>query len=60
MTMITKIASVEITTAIWEYDPMLPDNCILGNSLDVIAAVRTLAIKVYPSCFIIYSMYLTS
>jgi len=43
---ITKIAAVESATAIWEYDPSLPDNRVLNGSLDVIAAVRTLAIKV--------------
>jgi hypothetical protein len=43
---ITKIAAVENHTAIWEYDPDLPNNRILGGSLDVIAAVRTIAIKV--------------
>jgi hypothetical protein len=43
---ITKIAAVENHSAIWEYDPDLPDNRILGGSLDVIAAVRTIAIKV--------------
>jgi hypothetical protein len=46
MSSITKIANVETTTAIWEFDPTLPNNRILGDSLDVIAAVRTLAIKV--------------
>ena len=45
---ITKIAVVENTTSIWEYDPSRPDNRVLGGSLDVIAAIRTLAIKV---CF---------
>lgn len=43
---ITKIAAIETTTAIWEYDPTLPDNRVLGRSLDVIAAIRTIAIKV--------------
>jgi len=43
---ITKIAAVENATAIWEYDPIREDNRILGGSLDVIAAIRTLAIKV--------------
>lgn len=43
---ITKIAAVETTAAIWEYDPDLPNNRILGGSLDVIAAIRTLAVKV--------------
>ena len=46
MTQITKIAVVENATAIWEYDPSREDNRILGGSLDVIAALRTLAIKV--------------
>jgi hypothetical protein len=43
---ITKIAAVETTTAIWEFDPEVPGNWILGGSLDVIAAIRTLAVKV--------------
>ena len=43
---ITKIVAVENATAIWEYDPTRPDNHVLGGSLDVIAAIRTLAIKV--------------
>ncbi|KAF8868046.1 hypothetical protein BD779DRAFT_1684807 [Infundibulicybe gibba] len=46
MSHITKIAAVETTTAIWEYDPSLPGNCVLGESLDVIATIRTLAVKV--------------
>jgi hypothetical protein len=46
MTHITKIAAVETATAIWEYDPSLPDNRVLNGSLDVIAAIRTIAIKV--------------
>jgi hypothetical protein len=46
MAHITKIATVETTRAIWEYDPSLPDNRVLGGSLDVIAAIRTVAIKV--------------
>jgi len=51
MTHITKIAVVENATAIWEYDPSREDNRILGGSLDVIAAIRTLAIKVSPHNF---------
>ncbi len=43
---ITKIAAVENANAIWEYDPSLPDNHILEGSLDVIAAIRTIAVKV--------------
>jgi len=46
MDRITKIVAVETTTAIWEYDPSLPDNHMLNSSLDVVAAVRMLAIKV--------------
>lgn len=46
MSNITKIAAIENATAIWEYDPALPDNRVLGGSLDVIACVRTVAIKV--------------
>jgi hypothetical protein len=43
---ITKIAVIENTNAIWEYDPELPGNRVLGGSLDVVAALRTLVIKV--------------
>ena len=46
---ITKIAVIENTNAIWEYDPELPNNRVLGGSLDVVAAIRTLAIKVRTS-----------
>ena len=46
---ITKIAAVETTTAIWEYDLDLPDNRVLGGSLDVNAAIRTLAVKIQCS-----------
>jgi hypothetical protein len=46
MAHITKIAAVETATAIWEYDPDIPANRGFGGSLDVIAAIRTLAIKV--------------
>jgi hypothetical protein len=43
---ITKIAAIETTSAIWEYDPLLLDNCMLGGLLDVISAICTIAIKV--------------
>jgi hypothetical protein len=46
MSHVTKIAAVETATAIWEYDPSLEDNRVLNGSLDVISAIRTLAIKV--------------
>jgi|SRR5882724_3395929 len=39
---ILKIAAMETTTAIWEYDPLLPDNWMLNGSLDVIAAIQIL------------------
>jgi hypothetical protein len=53
MSHITKIAAVENATAIWEYDPTLEDNRVLGGSLDVISAIRTLTIKVIKSAFVI-------
>jgi hypothetical protein len=46
---ITKIAVIKNTNVIWEYDLSLPDNHILGGSLDVIAVIRTLAVKVCTS-----------
>jgi hypothetical protein len=46
MAHITKIAAVETTTAIWEYNPSLSDNRVLNGSLDVITTIQTLAIKV--------------
>ncbi|KAF9240735.1 hypothetical protein BU15DRAFT_61389 [Melanogaster broomeanus] len=49
MLAITKIANVETTTVIWEFDPALPRNRVLGDSLDIIAAVRTLTIKIQCS-----------
>ena len=49
MSIITRIAHVETTTAIWEFDPSLPENKVLGNSLDVITVIRTLVIKIQAS-----------
>ena len=46
MAQITKLTAVENATAIWEYDPTKADNRVLGGSLDVIAAICMLAIKV--------------
>ena len=60
MSQITKIGAIKNATAIWEYDPTLPSNSVLGGSLDVIAAIRTLAIKVYSSArdsILIYSQH---
>jgi hypothetical protein len=47
MSHVTKLAAVENATAMWEYDPALPGSRVLDGLLDVIAAIRTLAIKVY-------------
>jgi hypothetical protein len=46
MSHITKIAAVKNATAIWEYNPTLEGNRVLGGSLDVISAIHTLTIKV--------------
>ena len=46
MAHITRIALVESKAAIWDYDPELPSNRISNGGLDVIATIRTLAIKV--------------
>jgi hypothetical protein len=53
MTHITKIAAVETATAIWEYDPSLPNNRVLNGSLDITVAIRTLAIKVGRVSFLL-------
>jgi hypothetical protein len=58
MAHITKIAAVKMTTAIWEYDPSLDNNQVLGGSLDVIAIICTLAIKVsfcLSYCYTLFS-----
>jgi len=47
MSHITKIAVIATTSAIWEYNPSLASNRILEGSLDVIATIHTLAIKVH-------------
>ena len=46
MSYIMKIAAIETSNAIWGYDPMLVDNCVLNGNLDVITAIYTLATKV--------------
>ena len=55
MSHITKIAIVENSNAIWEYDPELPGNRVLGGSLDVVAAIRTLAVKVCTNIYFVNS-----
>jgi hypothetical protein len=50
---ITKIAAIKNSSAIWEYDLELPGNHVLGGSLDMVAAILTLAVKVciwIPKC----------
>ena len=49
MSTITGITNVETATAIWEFDPALPCNCVLGDSLNVVSAICTLAIKIQAS-----------
>lgn len=49
MSHITQKAALETSQAIWEYDPSDPNNRVLGGSLDVIAALRTLATKIQAS-----------
>ena len=57
MSHITKLATVETMAAIWEYDPMLPSNCIINGSLDIVAAIRMLAIKVSKWSHLSTSVY---
>ncbi|KAG6905216.1 hypothetical protein DXG01_004119 [Tephrocybe rancida] len=49
MSHITNIGNMETATAIWEFDPTLKDNHVLGGSLDVVSAIRTLTIKTQSS-----------
>lgn len=49
MDKVTSIAAVETTQGIWEYDPNDESNRVLGGNLDVIAAIRTLAVKIQAS-----------
>jgi hypothetical protein len=46
MSHITKLAVIETTNVIWEYDPSDNDNRVLGGGLNVIVTIRTLSIKV--------------
>lgn len=46
MSILTCIATVETTTAIWEFNPMLAVNHVLGGCLDVVAAICIIAIKI--------------
>ena len=49
MAEITWIDHIATMAAIWEFNPTLPTNCIMNNSLDVVATIRTLAIKIQAS-----------
>ena len=49
MSIITRLATIETTTAIWEYDPTLPQNHLLEGSIDVVTTLRTLVIKIQSS-----------
>jgi hypothetical protein len=50
MSVVTHVGAIATTTAIWNFDPTLPGNRVLGGSLDVVAANQTLAVKV-SLCF---------
>ena len=49
MAHITKVAMIETSMVIWEFDPSLPNNHLHGNSLDIIAAIMMVAIKIQVS-----------
>ena len=49
MSEVTQIAHIATSTAIWEFDPTLLGNRVMNNRLDVVAAIRTLAIKIQAS-----------
>jgi hypothetical protein len=58
MSVISHITAVETTTAIWEFNPLLSNNQVLRGSLDVVAAVCTIAIKVRLTFFLLLSINL--
>ena len=49
MSEITRVEHIATTSAIWEFDPTLPHNRILNGSLNVVAIVHTLTIKIQAS-----------
>lgn len=53
MKYVTQIAVAENKGLVWEYDPSDADNRVLGGKLDVICTIRTLAVKVSISIFVI-------
>ena len=51
MSELTRVALVQSREAMWNYDPRLPENEVSAGGLDVIAMIRTLAIKVRQLLF---------
>jgi hypothetical protein len=49
MSELTKTAAAETAAAVWDFDPTLPGNQVLGDRLDVVAAIRTLTVKIQAS-----------
>ena len=49
MSIITRLATIKTTMAIWEYDPTLPQNHLLEGSIDVVAMLQMLVIKIQSS-----------
>lgn len=58
MTEVTQVGIIESKQAIWDYDPTLEENRVVSGGLDVIAVIRTLAIKVSPSAAFIINQCL--
>ena len=50
MTQVTQVALVQSKQAMWDFDPTLATNRLAAGGLDVIAMIRTLAIKVCILC----------
>ncbi|OJT06528.1 Zinc finger BED domain-containing protein RICESLEEPER 2 [Trametes pubescens] len=49
MTQVTQVALVQSKQAMWDFDPTLATNRLAAGGLDVIAMIRTLAIKIQAS-----------
>jgi hypothetical protein len=49
MLTITKTTAADTSSAIWEFDPTLPNNHMLDGSLNAVTAVHTLAVKIQAS-----------
>lgn len=46
MKYVTKVSVAESHALIWEFNPLDPENRVLGGQLDVVCAIRTLTVKV--------------